>query len=135
MRKLDYQTILDRLYRHFVIDRHPPGVNDGYISYHQTNAAGNDCPCAIGLFDTDFRLDNPQLCEKSVDEIVERHADVLTEVFKIDDLTWHDVCFLDAIQQKHDFLAGRYPPDVFIAAFSAELEQIATRHGLKPLAV
>ncbi|MDA3922323.1 MAG: hypothetical protein PF501_16835 [Salinisphaera sp.] len=40
----------------------PPGVIDGRVCYHQRIAGDPfaiDRPCAIGLFDNDYLLDDP----------------------------------------------------------------------------
>lgn len=143
MRSLNYQAVLDRVYRHFVIDRQPPGIVDGVVLYHQTDHNGNECPCAIGLFDTEQVLDHTietNLECPYVDNLYLDCPELLADVFEVDSLSRDDVHFLQSIQGKHDYHAmrqtgfGRHAPGRFAAEMADALERMATVYGLNALA-
>lgn len=94
MRNLDYQAILDRVYMHFVIDRQPPGIVDGHILYHQTDHNGNECPCAIGLFDAGRRLDHTDSGCPNVENLYLDCPALMANVFNVDSLSREDADFL-----------------------------------------
>lgn len=140
MQRLDYQAVLNRVYQHFVIEGHPPGIHDGQSSYHQAGPNG-DLPCAIGIFDPDKRLDETGLVGgdvQSVGSLCRRERALMTELFSVDRLSAGDIGFLNEIQIQHDNLAIRFEEphvrDVFKAKMAAALEGIARDYGLDALA-
>lgn len=143
MRTLDYQSVLERLYRHFVMDQNPPGMVDGIVRYHQggfDDPVKVDCPCAIGLFDTEHRLDNANFDDKYVRDIYARYPGILADIFGLQSVTQEDVRFLSKVQEKHDYHAldahkkPWRPIETFRNEMADALEGIAREHGLKPLA-
>lgn len=143
MRSLDYQSILARVYGHFAIYRHPLGLIGGSPCYHQ-GASGDpidiDCPCAIGLFDDQHRLNDPDLAMLDVATLFAQRPDVLNDIFDVDSLTREDAGFLLRIQDTHDFHAldrdrkPWRPTDTFHDEIADGLKRIASDYKLPALA-
>ena len=148
MRNLNYQAVLNRVYRHYVVERQPPGIVDGRIHYHQLDDDGNDCPCAIGLFDTHDLLsgslfeppDGLDPESSDIDTLYLDCPELLADVFGVDSLSWDDVRFLSRVQSKHDYHAERQTTfcqrahERFALEMGDSLERIARQYALKPLA-
>lgn len=140
MPTLDPQAILDRVYRHFITDERPPGIRAGHIVYHQRDSQGNDRPCAIGIFDDQWQLDDSvfrnQQCP-DVEDLFYEELTLLCEIFGVDRMTKEDMTFLQAIQTAHDDLAQKYEanPERFRLELIEALNALANRYELTPVAL
>ncbi|WP_111748578.1 hypothetical protein [Salinisphaera orenii] len=135
MKTLDHQAVLDRVYQHFVVERQPAGFF-GAPFYHQWAETGVDQPCAIGLFDTDCQLADPQFnTDCSVGQLHSGDIQVLLDVFDVDELSAWEMRFLSDIQETHDHNAEVFAddPDGFVDQMAVDLDQIGGRYALRPL--
>src|SRR5699024_9138914 len=107
MKNLNRQYVLNKVYRHFITEGHPAGVNaQGMPRYHGTRQ-GRYCPCAIGLFDKKkllLRLDGDQFFDNFSDivSIADNEPNLIERIFDIDDYSEVDVQFLNFLQRAHD---------------------------------
>ncbi|MDA3922324.1 MAG: hypothetical protein PF501_16840 [Salinisphaera sp.] len=108
---LDRQWILDRVYAHFIVNRRPAGrLPAGRLSgeasciYHSHDDDGRPVSCAIGIFDTEGRLDREPLVTLAVSDLYDQALDALCDVFGQSELTISDIGFLAGVQDEHDLV-------------------------------
>lgn len=104
MKKLNRQHVLDEVYRHFITQGQPAGTNaDGNACYH-SDRNGQDCPCAIGLFDPDMYLARAQEqgFPQGIRHLIDDDPYLITRVFDVDTYGETDVQFLQHVQSAHD---------------------------------
>ena len=140
MKTLDHQAIVDRVFKHFVTDGHPPGCVSGHVVYHQDDGTGRDRPCAIGLFDTHQLIDDEvfvnNLCP-DVEDLYRDEPELLNEIFAVEEITTQDICFLSRLQRHHDDLGQKFEANLarFRDELTEALNRLADRYGLRPVAM
>ena len=105
----DRQSILDRVYTHFIENQQPAGRDNGGARclYHGVDKNGQQVSCAIGIFDTDHRLDRESLITLGVRQMIDVDPDALADVFGSAVFSDLDLEFLIGVQDEHD-LAVRH---------------------------
>lgn len=99
----DRQSILNRVYTHFVMNRQPAGrLNGASCIYHGFDENGRRVSCAIGLFDTEGRLDREPHSDMRLRDLYAHHPEALSAVFHTSDLGMDDIQFLEFVQEEHD---------------------------------
>lgn len=101
--KDDRQSILNRVYTHFIVNRQPAGHLCGASCiYHGIDDSGRRVSCAIGIFDTEGQLDREPLRYLSIRQLIDQEPGALADVFSLSDLDDLDVGFLTNVQEEHD---------------------------------
>lgn len=104
---VDRQSMLDKVWQHFVVEKAHKGVDDKDSEcYHYESPNGEVRCCAIGLFDTDKKLVG-DLAYARLSVIIDLHNDAFNGVFDIGLPEAEDEEFLLKLQRTHDW-AGRY---------------------------